>query len=906
MQDLTNAQQSQARIVLIHHDVLILNELVTLVLKAGLTPFPFNHSEIALSSFSQTDPPDLIVADLFNSGLDGLRFCQLLRSPEHSYLNTVPILGISSKFLGDSAAKLAMDFGANAFIDYPIDENIFIEKIKSLVQGKHLALRPLSMILSADLSFSEKLSKTFMTHNYAVQLAENFQEGMDSINQNDYAVVIISIPLPEDKAVDLVSRILKKSPECLCVLINVDENQMPTRLSFGGSVLIQGPTDSAILFSFVEQIRNTRFLNRINQAMETRISDLLASEEQYRDYIQNSSEPIFAFNPDETYRFVNPAFARPFGKTPEEIIGKTPFEIFPQDEAEKRLTLVRHVFKSGEKGEIEVKVIDVNGMENYYLTHVEPIKNEAGHVVYATCTSKNITARKQAEIDLNEKALYMRTILQTTNDGFWILNKQGKIIEVNDAYSELSGYAPDELLQLSIMDLDTAADPQDISARIQQVIANGADRFETRHRRKDGSYFDVEILTRYWEKDGGQIICFCRDISERKRVEKELNDQLSLIRHTQEIGHLGSWEYATETNELTWSDEVFRIFKMQPEEFGATYEAFMEQVYPSDRKAVDTAYWDSIRSGAEGFEIEHRVILKEPQELIYVYERCFHERDASGKVIRSLGTVQDITEQKRIENMLQKRLVALTRPMDQNEEILFDELFDIDLIQRLQDQFSNATGVASIITYPDGVPITKPSNFCRLCNDVIRKTKRGLDNCFKSDAILGRFHPDGPIIQPCMSGGLWDAGAGISVGGKHIANWLIGQVRNETQTEEQMRAYARLIGAEESEVLAAFHEVPAMSMVQFQRVSEVLFTIANQLSDMAYQNVQQARFITERQQAEHNLEEKLLELRRWQNATMGREDRILQLKTEVNELLLKDGKSERYPSAVNYGKTSTI
>lgn len=185
--------------------------------------------------------------------------------------------------------------------------------------------------------------------------------------------------------------------------------------------------------------------------------------------------------------------------------------------------------------------------------------------------------------------------------------------------------------------------------------------------------------------------------------------------------------------------------------------------------------------------------------------------------------------------------------------ILFEELFDLDDIQRLQDEFALATGVASIITHTDGTPITRPSNFCRLCIDIIRKTEQGLVNCFNSDAEIGRFRSDGPTIQPCLSGGLWDAGAAISVGGRHIANWLIGQVRDETQTEEKMREYARQIGANEDAVLDAFRKVPAMSRLQFGRVAQVLFTLAQQLSATAYQNVQQAHFIVERQRVEEEL-----------------------------------------------------
>ncbi|MCX6060513.1 MAG: diguanylate cyclase [Chloroflexi bacterium] len=127
---------------------------------------------------------------------------------------------------------------------------------------------------------------------------------------------------------------------------------------------------------------------------------LQASEKKFRELILYSSDPIFAFSPDETYRFVNEAFARTFGKEPVEIMGKTPHAIFPFEEAEKRLTLVRQVFKTGKKGEIEVKVTADTGEERYYLTLADPIKDEQGKVLYVTCISKNITERKQAEDEL--------------------------------------------------------------------------------------------------------------------------------------------------------------------------------------------------------------------------------------------------------------------------------------------------------------------------------------------------------------------------------------------------------------------------------------------------------------------------------------------------------------------------
>gem|GEM_PF-879848 len=181
--------------------------------------------------------------------------------------------------------------------------------------------------------------------------------------------------------------------------------------------------------------------------------------------------------------------------------------------------------------------------------------------------------------------------------------------------------------------------------------------------------------------------------------------------------------------------------------------------------------------------------------------------------------------------------------------IRFQDIFDLDDLQRLQDLFSDAMGVASIITQPDGTPITKPSNFSRLCKSIIRKTEKGLANCMYSDAQIGRHNPSGPIVQPCLSCGLWDAGANIIVGGKQIANWLIGQVRNDALDMESIRKYASEIGTNEEEFLAALSEVPVMSTERFHKISEMLFAFAGEISEKAYQNLLLKKQIEESEEA---------------------------------------------------------
>jgi len=109
------------------------------------------------------------------------------------------------------------------------------------------------------------------------------------------------------------------------------------------------------------------------------------------------------------------------------------------------------------------------------------------------------------------------------------------------------------------------------------------------------------------------------------------------------------------SNRLTWSDEVYRIFGLKPQEFGVTYEAFLEGVHPDDRTAVEHAYSDSLKKGHDTYEIEHRIVRKTDGEIRYVHEKCEHLRDTAGAVVRSIGMIHDITERKRAEEALRRR-----------------------------------------------------------------------------------------------------------------------------------------------------------------------------------------------------------------------------------------------------------
>ena len=144
--------------------------------------------------------------------------------------------------------------------------------------------------------------------------------------------------------------------------------------------------------------------------------------------------------------------------------------------------------------------------------------------------------------------------------------------------------------------------------------------------------------------------------TEERRIQAELSlrKSESLLSNSQSIGHVGSWEYDVDKNRLTWSDEVYRIFGLRPQEFAATYEAFLDIVHPDDRASVDAAYQESIKERNDGYQIEHRIIRRDTGEIRIVHEKCEHLKNASGRIVRSIGMVQDITDRKRAEEALRE------------------------------------------------------------------------------------------------------------------------------------------------------------------------------------------------------------------------------------------------------------
>lgn len=160
---------------------------------------------------------------------------------------------------------------------------------------------------------------------------------------------------------------------------------------------------------------------------------------------------------------------------------------------------------------------------DFYLEFIKSIIN-----VISELNLRNI---REIEITNALKASEQRhrTILKTAMDGFWIMNREGNILEVNETYCRMSGYSEDELVTMKVNDLEEIESQEITSAHIKKIIKIGEDRFITKHRRKDGSYFDVEVSVKYQDDGSGIFVVFLRDVTEHKLQEEEREETSRLI-----------------------------------------------------------------------------------------------------------------------------------------------------------------------------------------------------------------------------------------------------------------------------------------------------------------------------------------------------------------------------------------
>jgi len=243
-----------------------------------------------------------------------------------------------------------------------------------------------------------------------------------------------------------------------------------------------------------------------------------------------------------------------------------------------------------------------------------------------------------------------RNILHAAIDGFWLVDTHNRLIEVNNSYCIMSGYSEQELLTMSISDLEAVHTVDDVFTQIQKVIEKGEARFASRHRRKDGTIFDVEVSVKYHPADGEKMVVFLRDITERKQSEDNLIQSNEQLQFVLEGSQLGFWDWNMETGEVIRNNQWAEMLGYTLDEIDFSTNQWTDLIHIEDQERA----WKSINDHIEGrtplHKVEYRMLAKDGQYRWILDQAKIVKYNNEGKPVRMSGTHTDITDRKRAED----------------------------------------------------------------------------------------------------------------------------------------------------------------------------------------------------------------------------------------------------------------
>jgi PAS domain S-box-containing protein len=233
--------------------------------------------------------------------------------------------------------------------------------------------------------------------------------------------------------------------------------------------------------------------------------------EKYNQLFENAGVGIAYYTVDGVVMMYNRVASRNMKGVPEDFIGKSLHDLFPKDKADLYLERIRKAAASGIPATYENIVPAAIG-EKFFSSTFTRIVDASGKVLGIQVASTDLTERKKAEDTLAENNAISRTIIDSMRELFWMVGNDGRILDVNNAYCEMSGYSKDELLAMSISDIVVDETPEETFLRMQQLKESGSMHFTSRQRKKNGELMNLDISLVYSAYRGGLYIGFGRSI----------------------------------------------------------------------------------------------------------------------------------------------------------------------------------------------------------------------------------------------------------------------------------------------------------------------------------------------------------------------------------------------------------
>ena len=380
------------------------------------------------------------------------------------------------------------------------------------------------------------------------------------------------------------------------------------------------------------------------------------SEAELRQLIDAIPQQVVVFGPDWRPVFANQRELEYTGLTLEEVRSEVeaPKVLHPED----RKKIVDERARANINGtwtEVEARVRRKDGQYRWFLIRFNPLRDEQGRILRWYGTRTEIEDRKRAEEELRESETRFRTFVDHAADAFFVHDQDHKILDVNRQACENLGYTREELIGMHPLDFDPDIDAAQLQRIRERLAAGEVFTFETRHRRKDGAVFPVEVRLRsFWRGDRRLHLSLVRDITERKQAEEALRQSEESLRLTLEATQIGAFDWDVAHDVWYASPTYYTALGYEPREGPGDRAEWVERLHPDDRDRFKRLTHDILTGEIDRYEYEARLRHADGSYRWAQVKALGIEHDSNGKVSRLLGVRIDITERKQAEEDLRR------------------------------------------------------------------------------------------------------------------------------------------------------------------------------------------------------------------------------------------------------------
>ncbi|MEG4320008.1 MULTISPECIES: PAS domain S-box protein [unclassified Microcoleus] len=441
-----------------------------------------------------------------------------------------------------------------------------------------------------------------------------------------------------------------------------------------------------------------------------------ASEAKYRRLVETSQDMIWSVDATGRYTFVNPAVKYIYGYEPAEMLGRPFSDFVTPEQSQKDLAVFARLLEGESVFQHESTQFAKDGSIKHLMFNAIALYDETGNAIGTTGTATDITARKRAEAALQQANAELetrveertaelrqtfaaltaseakfRTIAATIPGALFQFCSREKVWSVDymsDRIEDISGLTATEMMQ-DINCFFSRVHPEDLEsyiASVNQAVENICLwHYEGRLIKPDGSI-------RWWQGDSmptrsetGEIVFsgVLLDITDRKVAETAIRDSQRQLKEAQRLAHVGNWELDAATEIVTWSEELFRIFGIEPDSIAPTVAEQVALIHPEDLELWGTLVQRGLETGTP-FDFDFR-ICRPDGTLRHLNALGRAETDARGKVVKLFGTAMDITDRQAAEAALRQAAAELEDRVSERTAELSQAVTQLE--QEIGDRF---------------------------------------------------------------------------------------------------------------------------------------------------------------------------------------------------------------------------